>query len=94
MFINQFNNKTEKIRRELDEEDKDRSTFMEETPLLKSELRDFKEMTQEQVKDLIFKSPNKHCELDPMPTWMIRECIDEVLPLLTKIVNLRITYWK
>ncbi len=33
-------------------------------------------------------SPNKCCELDPMPTWMIRDCIEEVLPLMTKIINL------
>ncbi len=33
MFMNQFNNKTEKNCRELDEEDNNRSTFTEETPL-------------------------------------------------------------
>jgi len=26
-----------------------------------------------------------------MPTWMIRDCIEEVLPLLTKIINLSLT---
>ncbi len=26
-----------------------------------------------------------------MPTWMIRDCIDEVLPTLTKIINLSLT---
>ncbi len=35
--------------------------------------------------------PNKFCELDPMPTWMIRDCIDEVLPLLTTIVNMSLS---
>ncbi len=37
---------------------------------------------------MVFVSPNKYCELDPMPTWMIRDCIEEVLPLMTKIINL------
>ncbi len=44
-------------------------------------------MTPE-VTEMVFKSPNKFCELDPLPTWIIRDCIEEVLPLLTKIVNL------
>ncbi len=36
----------------------------------------------------MLKSPNKYCELDPIPTNLIRECIDKILPLLTKIINL------
>ncbi len=43
------------------------------------------------MKHLIFKSSNKFCELDPIPTWMIKECIDKVLPLLTKIINLSLS---
>ena len=38
----------------------------------------------------MFKSPNKFCDLDPVPTTLLRECINEILPLLTKIVNLSI----
>ena len=32
--------------------------------------------------------PNKYCALDPIPTWMLRDCLEEVLPTLTKIINL------
>ncbi len=56
-----------------------------------TELNNFNKRTQEEVKEIIFKSPNKFCELDPMPTWMIQDCIDEVLPLLTKILNLSLS---
>ncbi len=41
---------------------------------------------------MVFKSPNKFCEFDTLLTWIIRDCIEEVLPLLTKIVNLSLTY--
>jgi hypothetical protein len=83
-----FLEKTEKIRIGLDMEDKDRTIFREESAFLGNDLEDFTEMTQEEVKKLVFKSSNKFSELDPMPTWMLRDCIDEILPALTKIVNL------
>ncbi len=51
------------------------------------ELHNINELAQEQVKELVFKSQNKFCELYPMPTWMIRDCIDEELPLLKKNCN-------
>ncbi len=51
-------------------------------------------MTQDEVKEMVCKAPNKFCELDPVPTWIIRDCIDEVLPLLTKIVNLSLMHGK
>ncbi len=60
---------------------------MDEIAHFKTELNNFKELTKEQVKEMGFKSPNKICELDPMPTQMNRDCIDEVLPLLTTIIN-------
>ena len=33
------------------------------------------------------KSPYKSCELDPVPTWLVKECLDQLLPLLTNITN-------
>ncbi len=40
------------------------------------------------LRKLLLKSPNKYCELDPIPTNLLKECIDEILPLITKIINL------
>ena len=36
---------------------------------------------------LISKSPTKSCLLDPLPTFLIKECIDILLPSITKLVN-------
>ena len=36
---------------------------------------------------MIKTSPTKSCLLDPWPTFLIKECIDILLPSLTKLVN-------
>ena len=36
---------------------------------------------------IIKTSPTKSCLLDPLPTFLIKECIDILLPSLTKLVN-------
>ena len=32
-------------------------------------------------------SPTKSCLLDPWPTFLVKECIDILLPSITKLVN-------
>ena len=43
--------------------------------------------TQKEVRAIIMKSPDKSCELDPAPTWLLKLCIDSLLPLITSIIN-------
>ena len=44
-------------------------------------------MTTEEIQKLISKSPTKHCHLDPIPTWLLKELTDPLIPSLTHIVN-------
>ena len=37
---------------------------------------------------IIKLSPVKSCELDPLPTWLLKECKAELVPLITDIVNM------
>ena len=37
------------------------------------------------------KCANKSCELDPIPTWLLKKCLSVLLPLITKIVNMSLT---
>ena len=37
------------------------------------------------------KSPYKLCELDPIPTWLLKCCLTELLPLITTLVNKSLT---
>ncbi len=46
-----------------------------------------KPLRDDEVKSIMLKSPNRYCELDPIPTTLLRECIDEILPTLTKFIN-------
>ena len=37
-------------------------------------LTHFRPTTEEEVEKIIMQSPNKSCELDPIPTWLLKEC--------------------
>ena len=47
----------------------------------------FRPTSEVEVKEIIIKSPNKSCDLDPLPTWLLKKCVDQLLPLITAIVN-------
>jgi len=42
--------------------------------------------TQDEVPDIIIKSPSKSCELDPLPTYLLKEIMEYLLPLITAIL--------
>ena len=48
---------------------------------------DFKELFIN-VKNIIPRSAKKSCLLDPMPTSLIMQCADELLPAVTLMINL------
>ena len=45
-------------------------------------------LTEREVRKLIEGSAKKTCRLDLMPTTLVIGCIDVLLPVLTKIINL------
>ena len=47
----------------------------------------FDPASAEEIRNIICKSPCKSCELDPVPTSLIKECIDDFVPYITTIVN-------
>lgn len=51
-------------------------------------IESFKEISEETVKEIIMKSPSKYCDLDPIPTFLVTSCIDDLLPSITKIINI------
>ena len=48
----------------------------------------FQAVTETEVLKFIKESPSKTCSLDPCPTYIVKQCIDILLPSLTKLVNL------
>ena len=48
----------------------------------------FNPLTEEKVSKLIGSSAKKSSTLDPMPTPLVMDCIDVLLPIMTKMINL------
>ena len=47
----------------------------------------FTYVTQDKIANIISKSPTKSCLLDPLPTFLVQECIDILLAPINKLVN-------
>ena len=47
----------------------------------------FKPVTEDEVSKCINESPSKSCPLDPIPTFLLKDCLDILLPSITKLVN-------
>jgi hypothetical protein len=52
------------------------------------QLHDLKPVTMEELHKVVMSSNSKHCSLDPIPTTLLKGCIDSLLPVLCKIANL------
>ena len=52
-----------------------------------NELFAFHEATEEEIEKIIKASPTKSCVLDAIPTFLLKPCLDVLLPCLTMIVN-------
>jgi len=50
-------------------------------------LSSFRVCTAENVRRIVMQSPTKSCDLDPIPTFMLKESIDALLPFLTAMCN-------
>jgi len=48
----------------------------------------FTEMSESDVRTFILSSPTKSCMLDPWPTFLVKDCVEVLLPSVTKLVNL------
>ena len=59
-------------------------TFHEKS---KSSLNHFQEITVEKLEAIIKSLPNKSSSLDPIPMWLFKNCLPELLPIVHYIVN-------
>ena len=60
-------------------------TLPRETP---TSLNSFKPASEEEVRKIILSSPDTFCDLDPIPTPLLKQCLPTLLPTLTNIINL------
>ena len=84
-FANFFEAKIDRIRSKLD------GTNTDQIPIPYTfhgnRLVEFAMVNQDQIRKIITKMATKHSKLDRTPTWLIKECLPEYLPIITDIVN-------
>ena len=89
-FNDFFVSKIVKIRNALDSDptlDDDTSTTANDQGLT-SHLDVFSPASEEEIYKIIKGSPSKSCDLDPIPTSLLKHHLDQLTPLITRIVNL------
>jgi hypothetical protein len=85
-FAESFMSKVENIR----------SVLPEITPDVSNSLRSqctfewnkLTSVSEDDVREIIAKSPSPSCLLDPLPSWMVKQHLDVLLPAITSIVNM------
>ena len=89
-FNNFFTSKIIRIREALDSSDMNTrfSSNQSSNQICDSVFNVFTPALQDEVRKLILSSPSKSCDLDSLPTWMLKIHLDSLLPVITKIVNL------
>jgi hypothetical protein len=91
-FADFFMDKIQKIREKIQYMKDDTSVSILENEVCTSAvMSEFQLVTEEDIKKIIAKSPSKFCGLDPVPTWLIKDCLSSLLPVITKIVNLSLS---
>ena len=58
------------------------------SPTVKSRMTCFELATADEVRKLIINSPNKTCDLDSIPTELLKSCLDVLLVPIAQMVNL------
>ena len=84
IFIKHFTNKVEKLRANIASE---HVTSILDTGITAATFSSFEKLSQLTVKECMLSSAPKSCELDPIPSKILIECLDSILPSLTDLFN-------
>ena len=83
-FSTFFKSKIDVLREKLD-------NAMPSAPLFSSfygePLTVFDLASQDEIEKVIIESSTKHCDLDPIPTYLLKNCLPDLLPCITHIIN-------
>ena len=55
------------------------------------QLNNFVEMSEEEVRKVINSMATKSCEIDPVPSDLLKKSLGGMLHIITKIINLSLT---
>ena len=87
-FVMYFAEKVENITHQLQSSTSNATEFcFVEEPYRSSSFGHFRTVTDEEVRSCIMKSSSTTCDLDPIPTPFLKKFLDELVPIMTTIVN-------
>ena len=86
-FSSYFFDKILRIRNDLEPYVRQSADNHDSTSSGESHLTDFSPVSIEEVRKLIMDSPSKSCDLDPLPTWLLKAHVDAFAPFYTKLIN-------
>ena len=79
-----FVHKIDEIRRSIDP---DRPIPTNPVEFSGTAFAEFQLVTEDFIKTVVQKMPQKSCDLDPIPTSVLYDCLDEIIPIVTSIMN-------
>ena len=63
-----------------------------DSPQINSPLASFESATTAEVRTIIMSSPSKSCDLDSLPTVLLKACLDVLIKPITDIIHLSLCY--
>lgn len=88
-FADFFTEKIVRIQNSLDSPTSTPGQLLDVSPPPDCVLSCFETAAEDHVASLITSSAIKCCPLDPAPAVILKECVSVILPVITKIVNIR-----
>ena len=88
-FSKYFTDKIDTIRSNIDNDDNNsvKDPLANDTQNINCALNSFSPITSDELRKIISSSNKKTCPLDPIPTSLLIEFLDDLLPMLTIIIN-------
>ena len=90
-FADYFNDKIQVIRDDIAKVLNDSEPPELQSPDINEFLSVLSPASEEEVHRLIKRSATKSCDLDPLPTWLLKLCLEELLPVITHIINVSLS---
>ena len=85
-FSRYFVDKNETIRSKFP--DKVHNISQVRKPEIRSKMNFFERASEDEIKKLILSSSSKSCDLDPIPTSVLKNCFDILVTPITDIINI------
>ena len=86
-FLSFFIDKVEKIRNNVNSVPSASDDTYISASNMHTRLSTFKQLTDHDVRKIIMKFSSKSCSLDSLPSWLVKENLQTLLPIITRIVN-------